>query len=345
MLNPDRESNPEDAARRLLTAADYFLGKHDFAECRKFLTRAKDAQPTNLEADRISAILSVLSVPNLSSNSPDYYAILELPRFERSIDRIWSNFETLESFLNPTVNSRPLSGEAHDLVLKAWGVLSDPAKKERFDAELRRISGCPDTFWTMCPYCYYVYEFDRAFEDCCLKCSNEKCTRVLHAVEIAAPPPPAEVVEKGYYLCPGFVQCVSAHSNGENLWVPFDSNCARPERSVHGLKKAAMIGEMGVHDGFMENGSMQKGKKRKAHMHRQSKKLMGNGIRVDMNKANAVLGDFEGRHFYNDSNGIDSVSVFGGQRKNNSGGVEFYEGDDDVLVGVHSEMDVNLVNK
>ncbi|KAL0461421.1 UNVERIFIED_CONTAM: hypothetical protein Slati_0029700 [Sesamum latifolium] len=80
------------------------------------------------------------------------------------------------------------------------------------------------TFWTMCPYCYYVYEYDKVFEDCCLRCANEGCRRVLHAVAIGVPRPP-EVVEKGHYRCAGFMPFVISDGNGQeigdNLWVPF----------------------------------------------------------------------------------------------------------------------------
>lgn len=117
------------------------------------------------------------------------------------------------------------------MVLKAWSVLSNPVEKAKFDDELRRkMTGCSSgsgggTFWTMCPYCYYVYEYDKVFEDCCLRCANERCRRVLHAVAIGAPPPP-DVVEKGHYWCAGFMPFAICNDNGEEigekLWVPFE---------------------------------------------------------------------------------------------------------------------------
>lgn len=103
-------------------------------------------------------------------------------------------------------------------------MLSNPVEKARFDEELRRSGGgCTSasdggTFWTMCPYCYYVYEFDRVYEECCLKCSNGKCRRAFQAVEIVGGSPPDEVVEQGYYRCQGFVPVKDV---GIGSWVPY----------------------------------------------------------------------------------------------------------------------------
>ena len=106
------------------------------------------------------------------------------------------------------------------LVLGAWTVLSNPSKKTQFDIELkifesraktqrREDSGGKmegqggETFWTVCPYCYYVYEYPRVYEECCLRCQNQNCRRGFHAAEIPRPPP-AAVVSNGQYWCLGF---------------------------------------------------------------------------------------------------------------------------------------------
>ncbi|KAJ9177520.1 hypothetical protein P3X46_012731 [Hevea brasiliensis] len=59
------------------------------------------------------------------------------------------------------------------------------------------------TFWTVCPYCYYLYEYDGVYEDCCLRCQN--CRRAFQGV--AVPPPPAGMVVEGkeqYYCGVGY---------------------------------------------------------------------------------------------------------------------------------------------
>ncbi|KAK3418978.1 hypothetical protein EUGRSUZ_H04724 [Eucalyptus grandis] len=42
------------------------------------------------------------------------------------------------------------------------------------------------TFWTLCPYCYCAHEYEKAYEECCLRCAN--CGRGFHAAAIRAPP-------------------------------------------------------------------------------------------------------------------------------------------------------------
>ncbi|GAA0151105.1 hypothetical protein LIER_09897 [Lithospermum erythrorhizon] len=74
-----------------------------------------------------------------------------------------------------------------------------------------------DTFWTICPYCYYLYEFLKMYEDCVFKCQNVDCRKVFHGVPLVVVPPD-EVVEKGKYFCPGFglLSCEVG-----DVWNPF----------------------------------------------------------------------------------------------------------------------------
>ncbi|CAI0406018.1 unnamed protein product [Linum tenue] len=53
------------------------------------------------------------------------------------------------------------------------------------------------SFWTLCPYCYIMYEYPRVYEDCCLRC--QKCERAFHAALIHSLPP--MVPGKESYYC------------------------------------------------------------------------------------------------------------------------------------------------
>ncbi|XP_037497699.1 uncharacterized protein LOC105641745 [Jatropha curcas] len=55
------------------------------------------------------------------------------------------------------------------------------------------------TFWTVCPYCYYLYEYEGLYEECCLRCQN--CRRAFQAVAVAAPPAGMVVEGKEQYYC------------------------------------------------------------------------------------------------------------------------------------------------
>ncbi|KAL5714264.1 hypothetical protein ACHQM5_016249 [Ranunculus cassubicifolius] len=80
------------------------------------------------------------------------------------------------------------------------------------------------TFWTVCPYCYHLYEYPRVYEDCCLRCQN--CRRGFHGVVIESPPPAVGPGKDLYYCCWAFFPI--GFTTPENLgkdssWKPFDS--------------------------------------------------------------------------------------------------------------------------
>lgn len=135
--------------------------------------------------------------------------------------------------MNPETNPYPFAAEAREWVFKAGSVLSNRNLKSQFDKELRTKQEDPPndggTFWTVCPYCYFMYEYERLFVDCVLRCQNEKCRKGFTAVAVAASAVPSpEVVEKGKYICDGFLPL--CHSNakkgpdgGWKWWEPFVS--------------------------------------------------------------------------------------------------------------------------
>ncbi|CAK7339627.1 unnamed protein product [Dovyalis caffra] len=66
-----------------------------------------------------------------------------------------------------------------------------------FEGKRRR----QESFWTVCPYCYYMYEYEGLYEDCCLRCQNQNCNRAFHGVSM--PQPSADMLVQGkdqYYF-------------------------------------------------------------------------------------------------------------------------------------------------
>ncbi|KAK3211183.1 hypothetical protein Dsin_015889 [Dipteronia sinensis] len=57
------------------------------------------------------------------------------------------------------------------------------------------------TFWTVCPFCYYMYEYEKWYEECCLRCQNHNCRRAFHGV--AVPEPKNDILVEGgdHYYC------------------------------------------------------------------------------------------------------------------------------------------------
>ncbi|KAL3620979.1 hypothetical protein CASFOL_035891 [Castilleja foliolosa] len=60
----------------------------------------------------------------------------------------------------------------------------------------------PLTFWTACPYCYYMYEYPRVYIDCTMRCRN--CKRAFQSVVIPSPPPTVDG-QDAYFCCWGFM--------------------------------------------------------------------------------------------------------------------------------------------
>ncbi|GMH17906.1 hypothetical protein Nepgr_019747 [Nepenthes gracilis] len=94
------------------------------------------------------------------------------------------------------------------------------------------------SFWTACPYCFYMYEYPDIYQDCTLRCQN--CRRGFHAAQIQSPPPIASgsVVESSF-CCWGFVPLGFSmrkwknmnhpgNKNGFSSWVPFSPMFACP---------------------------------------------------------------------------------------------------------------------
>ncbi|XP_055815287.1 uncharacterized protein LOC129885098 [Solanum dulcamara] len=198
-----------------LTASEYFLQQRNLEDCRNYALKAIEIDPNQTSPSQILAIANVLLLSTTINEDPNYYSILNLPLYTQNQQLIKTHFTNVTNLLNPNKNRYPFASEAFGVVLRAWSVLSNPTQKTLFDNGLKNKEKGRNTFWTVCPYCYYVYEFLKDYEDCCLRCQNEKCRRVFHGVSIVGPPPPPEVAEKGEYHCFGFSVL------GEYLWSPF----------------------------------------------------------------------------------------------------------------------------
>nr|GMD40979.1 DnaJ domain protein [Ipomoea batatas] len=78
---------------------------------------------------------------------------------------IKTGFEKLCAILSHRENHFALAEEAYRLVVDAWLVLSVPAQRAMIGEELKINSKfrsgleTHNFFWTLCPYCYYMYEY------------------------------------------------------------------------------------------------------------------------------------------------------------------------------------------
>ncbi|KAI3675820.1 hypothetical protein L1987_85416 [Smallanthus sonchifolius] len=106
------------------------------------------------------------------------------------------------------------------------GVREEETETET-EAETEVVDDSP-TFWTACPYCFYMYEYPRVYAECTLRCDN--CKRAFQAVRISSPPPIIEG-QDAYFYCWGFFPLGLSMSHlqknnnkGTNSnWTPFSS--------------------------------------------------------------------------------------------------------------------------
>lgn len=245
------EGNPNRAeAERLLGIAEKLLQTRDLTGSRDFAILAQETEPLLEGSDQILAVADVLlAAEKRINNHHDWYAILQLDRRSDDQDLIKKQYRRLALLLHPDKNKFPLADQAFKLVADAWAVFNDRSKKSLYDNELslfskvdlaaqqsklpvRRSQHSSDkrgqqnrespedqrlrlsSFWTMCPYCYNLYEYPRVYEGCCLRCQN--CQRGFHAVLIPSLPPQVPG-QDSYYCCWGVFPMGFAMGNSDNV--------------------------------------------------------------------------------------------------------------------------------
>ncbi|KAL2254466.1 uncharacterized protein LOC105169275 [Sesamum indicum] len=136
----------------------------------------------------------------------------------------------------------------HDDVNESENVgetIEDEEDLDRMELEEERVDSPEDnnvsTFWTACPYCYYMYEYPRLYVDCTLRCQN--CRSAFQAVVIPSPPPIVDGQE-GYFCCWGFLPMGFSMENWEknkgaaSAWTPFSPMFTCPQMVNNASKKA-----------------------------------------------------------------------------------------------------------
>ncbi|XP_059648001.1 uncharacterized protein LOC132294236 [Cornus florida] len=110
--------------------------------------------------------------------------------------------------------------------------INDKEKVVTEEPGIHNTDNQTSSFWTACPYCYYMYEYPRVFEDCTLRCQN--CSRAFHALVIPSPPPISEGKE-AYFCCWSLFPLGVSMSNleknkgGVRNWTPFSPMFTCPQ--------------------------------------------------------------------------------------------------------------------
>ncbi|KAF5451471.1 hypothetical protein F2P56_026577 [Juglans regia] len=288
----------------LLGLSAHFLTLRNLPMCRQYALRVRESgTDKHSVSEQILAIADVLLAAEnrLFNRHLDYLSILQIRRADSGNRHlVQSQYEKLAALLNPNVNKFAFSPDALGLVWEAWSVLSDPEKKAQYENEIgipekrnehKEKKGTEsegtDTFWTLCPYCYCMYEYEKDYEGCCLRCQN--CRRAYHGMAVNAPPK-SILVEEGtgkerYHCC----------------WAYFPL----------GYNKGAESRRKG-------NAGIDVGRERR-------------NVNTVARKTNNIM-----RSRRNGLGRTNSNLEFGeaSGSGNGEGGLEFYEGDDDVYVGI-----------
>lgn len=354
-------------SEKLLGIAANLLCDGDFSSCRKFATIARDYDPYSPVPDRILAVADVLLAAK-SQNPTDWYSILQIARPNSGNRRlIRAQFEKLTALLNPNDNGFPFSDEAFQLVQNAWSALSDPEKnthfgngpkkgpespkqreaKQQFEGNVNNCEGgyAGETFWTVCPYCYAMFEYKKMFEDCCLRC--QICWKAFHGVAIKAPSP--EIMVKGkdqYYFTYGYFPMEYKEDPEKNNEDPKERGMEVNDKKDQGItvveisdddeeEEEEVVNNLSGEAKFWSEGKStvkrmkaparrMKGMKSKM-VARSTKKIMGNG----MSRRVGLASDEMVKEL--------DLNAECGNRNNEGDGeigdLKFFEGEDDIMVG------------
>uniref|UniRef100_A0A2P2JYL0 Uncharacterized protein MANES_02G145200 n=1 Tax=Rhizophora mucronata TaxID=61149 RepID=A0A2P2JYL0_RHIMU len=234
-------------ADRLLGIAEKLLHSRDFNGTRDFAILAQETEPLLEGSEQILAVAEVLlSSEKRINNKHDWYSILQLEH-RSDDDAVKKQYRRLALLLHPDKNKFPFADQAFKLVADAWAVLSDFERKSLYDNELGLFSKVDlsnsgkspvrrsprpgwkkadntsenredqrtklSSFWTVCPYCYVLFEYPRVYENCCLRCQS--CRRAFHAAWILTMPPLVPGKE-AYYCCWAFFPLGFVFGNPES---------------------------------------------------------------------------------------------------------------------------------
>lgn len=263
-------------AGRLLKISEKLLQGRDFNGSRDFAILAQEADPFLDGTDQILAVSDVLIASEKRiNNHHDWYAILQVDRRSEDLDLIKKQYRRLALLLHPDKNKLAFADHAFRLVSDAWAVLSDERRKSLYDNELSMFAGskndkdrnqfqklpvrrgeevAPSSFWTVCPYCYHLYEYARVYEDCCLRCQT--CQRAFHGVTIPTLPP-LVAGREAYHCCWSFFPLPSVIANNlqgaKKAAAVTDRQAPPPPQPVFsgGMSGGAGAGDDDDDDGFI----------------------------------------------------------------------------------------------
>uniref|UniRef100_A0A8R7TEP2 J domain-containing protein n=1 Tax=Triticum urartu TaxID=4572 RepID=A0A8R7TEP2_TRIUA len=221
---------------RSLEIAAKLLAARDLVGCKRFAEHAVDADPLLPGADELLAVADVHLAAQrlLPSGRPDPLAILQLQPNPDSAD-VKRAFRRLANLLAPRRNPHPGADTALRAVEEAFAHLSEGTSTGAAPAPAAPggASAAEDTFWTVCPHCCHVHQYERLLVGRSLMCASAGCRRAFVATELPAAPPIVPGTDF-YYCAWGFIPMgFPKPADLSTDWKPFfpmprDSSAPQP---------------------------------------------------------------------------------------------------------------------
>ncbi|TVU37888.1 hypothetical protein EJB05_11231, partial [Eragrostis curvula] len=227
---------PEPA--RWLEIAGKLLAARDLIGCKRLTERAVEADPHLPGADELLAVADVLLASQrlLPSGRPDPVAVLLLQP-DPDAAAVKRSFSRLSELLSSPRNPHPAAATALRFVQEAFADLPDNLKNAPADPPPPPASGdaaaTADAFWTACPYCCHVYQYQRALMGRALRCQSAGCRRAFLATEIPTVPPIVPGTDMYYcawgFVPMGFPKAADLTTNWKPFCPMFPSNQSSPQ--------------------------------------------------------------------------------------------------------------------
>ncbi|CAM0906793.1 unnamed protein product [Alopecurus aequalis] len=230
---------------RWLDIAGRLLAARDLVGCKRLAERAVDADPLLPGADELLAVADVhlASQRFLPSGRPDPLAVLQLQPAPDTAD-VKRSFRRLANLLASPRNPHPGADTALRAVQEAYAHLSEstPAGTPSAPAATGGVSAAADTFWTVCPNCYQVHQYERMLAGRSLRCPIAGCRKAFLATEVPSAPPIVPGTNM-YYCAWGFVPMgFPKASEVSTDWKPFRPMLPLDSSAPHPAPQPASVG-------------------------------------------------------------------------------------------------------
>lgn len=226
-------------------------------------------------------------------------------------------------------------------------------KKEKVALENGEKNVESETFWTVCPYCYNLYEYEKAYEECCLRCQN--CRRAFHGVAVKEPSKNSLAEGEDEYYCGlGFFSLKYSLNGGDGNLMKSQKKkeCGR-ERTSYEVDTVVEISDDSDDDGGGESMNVKRDDEKdkgdvsmgnvKRMLQGRGKTEVGNEGKKAVTRKNVKSVARKSKKVMGRGMGVKNRRIEAGSSSGTGDGcpdsdLEFFERDGDLFVGIKSSF-------